>query len=502
MNFGRSLRNIFSNPGEATSRWATWLFWAGLLVLLVQFGIALVQYAHAASAALQFPYPLDYQEGPALDQVVRFIHGEALYRTDLTTPPFVISYDPPLYPLAQAPLALFFGPAYWYGRALSLLGSLLAALFVGLTLHAITRDWIGASIGGLTLLVYPYLLYGSLLTRPDTLALAFSLAGIFVIVRKPERKSNLALAALLFTLAVAARQSYYLAAPLAALAWLAHKRLLRQAAWLAGLTIAFWLVAALAANLLTHGGLYFTLVEANVAPFSWKAVTAAFSRFLPDTYFLFLGAIMYLIVEPISDRSPVWPLVLSYLFGALVSTVLASGRTSSTNASFYELAAACALAAGAIISWVRGTVWVKVFLVLVLAAQIGDLASWAQTSFIPLVTAKVADQRELVQVDQMVRSADGLVLADEYAGMLPLAGKPVLFQPVEFKLLHEMVGWDDQPIIDQINQKAYRYIMVYIPTDNGQYLTERWSPDIREALYASYHSVDTLGSVYIYAPKP
>ena len=38
--------------------------------LLVQLAIALFEYAQLATAAVVFPFPLDYSEGPVLDQVI------------------------------------------------------------------------------------------------------------------------------------------------------------------------------------------------------------------------------------------------------------------------------------------------------------------------------------------------------------------------------------------------------------------------------------------------
>jgi hypothetical protein len=146
--------------------------------------------------------------------------------------------------------------------------------------------------------------------------------------------------------------------------------------------------------------------------------------------------------------------------------------------------------------------WFKILLVLILATQIGGLVNWSRSEIAPLVAEKAIAQNEVAELNRLVKQADGLVLADEYAGLIPLAGKPLLFQPIEFKMLNEAGLWGNQPVIEQINKKTYRYILLYIPIDHPQYVTERWSPEIRNAIYANYQNVDTLASVYIYAPKP
>jgi 4-amino-4-deoxy-L-arabinose transferase-like glycosyltransferase len=205
------------------------LFAVASLALLIQLGSALSEYAHYAQAALTFPFPLDYGEGPLLDQTLRLARSEAIYRNDFSTPPYTISNYPPLFPLIQVPFAWVFGPAFWYGRAISLLGAISAALFIGLTLYTLTGDRIAAGIGGMTLLAFPYILHWSAFNRVDSLALGLSWAGLFAVVRWPERRKGLLLAGLLFTAAIYTRQTYAMAAPLAAIAWLIQVKQGRRA---------------------------------------------------------------------------------------------------------------------------------------------------------------------------------------------------------------------------------------------------------------------------------
>src|SRR5262249_26461972 len=138
----------------------TQILWLGVLaaaaVLLWALARAEWLFVQRDWAAITFPYPLDYGEGPLLDQAARLARFENIYRNDLTVPPYTIANYPPLFPLMQAPLVLAFGPAFWYGRAISALGILAAALFIGLTLHVLTRDRLAALLGGLMLPAFPY----------------------------------------------------------------------------------------------------------------------------------------------------------------------------------------------------------------------------------------------------------------------------------------------------------------------------------------------------------
>jgi hypothetical protein len=152
-----------------------------LLLLAARLGISLFEYARLAGAALAFPFPLDYGEGPLLDQTLRLAQFENIYRDSFASPPYTVSNYPPLFQLIQVPFAWIVGPAFWYGRLISIMSAVIAAGLIGLILNTLTGDRIAAAIGGLTMLTFPYLL-GSILNRVDALALALSLGGLYAAV--------------------------------------------------------------------------------------------------------------------------------------------------------------------------------------------------------------------------------------------------------------------------------------------------------------------------------
>jgi len=81
------------------------LFILALLLLVARLGISLFEYARLAKAALVFPFPLDYGEGPILDQTLRLAHFENIYRNSFASPPYTVSNYPPLFQLIQVPWA-------------------------------------------------------------------------------------------------------------------------------------------------------------------------------------------------------------------------------------------------------------------------------------------------------------------------------------------------------------------------------------------------------------
>ena len=113
-------RSLRAGLSRAAARLA-----GGLLVLSLLRGLWLL--ATTDARAIAFPYPVDYGEGQLLYQVMRLSRFEGIYPPLSGQLPHTIANYPPVYPLLQVPLAWLFGPALWYGRALSLLGALATA---------------------------------------------------------------------------------------------------------------------------------------------------------------------------------------------------------------------------------------------------------------------------------------------------------------------------------------------------------------------------------------
>ena len=124
-----------------------------LLVLSLLRGFWLL--ATTDARAIAFPYPVDYGEGQLLDQVMRLSRFEGIYPPLSAQLPHNIANYPPVYPLLQVPLAWLFGPALWYGRALSLLGALATAALIGRVLLVTTGDRFASLVAGGTYSPFP-----------------------------------------------------------------------------------------------------------------------------------------------------------------------------------------------------------------------------------------------------------------------------------------------------------------------------------------------------------
>ena len=121
--------------------------------------------------------------------------------------------------------------------------------------------------------------------------------------------------------------------------------------------------------------------------------------------------------------------------------------------------------------------------------------------FLPLVRNKVVDEAEVAQLAHMVREADGPVLGDEYMGLAPLAGQPIIYQPFEFAQLQSAGLWSPDPLIDAIEQKDFPIIVLYEPSFGPPMIVSRWTPEIRDAIWRNYHSIENLAEAWVYVPN-
>ena len=470
-----------------------------LLLLGARLGISLFAYARLAGAALAFPFPLDYGEGPILDQTLRLAQFETIYRGSFASPPYTVSNYPPLFQLIQVPFVWFVGPALWYGRLISIMSAVITAVLIGLILNTLTGDRIAAAIGGLTMLTFPYFIQGSVLSRVDALALALSLGGLYATVRWPSHRPGPWVAGLLFTAAAFTNPRYALVAPLTAFVWLWHLGRRSQAFRLAAIVTGSCLGLFLSLNLITQGGFYLNIVQANLTTFSWDTVAGYLFNLYLNAGFLVIGCLLFFVIERMGAATRSWPLVMPYCLGAAFMTLTAGMGNASVN-DLFEIVAALCLASGAFIAWAGESYWLKALLVFMLAVQINVLIDWSREDYIPALMNKVTDTREVQQLAQYVQEAQGPLLADEHMGLLPLHGRRVYFQPVEYKQLQAANLWSEAPLLASIERQEFSAILLYEPRDRSA-ISIRWTQKVRNTIYANYTLEDTLARNFVYLPK-
>ena len=473
------------------------------IVLLILLGFALFQSAKFSYQILDYPYPVDYGEGPLLSQVGRLAHFANIYTSDLTQPPFSITNYPPLYMLLQVPLNWIFGPAFWYGRLISLVSMASAAAFMGLTLHALTQDSLAALTAGLLLFTIPYVKAWAPLYRIDPLALGLSWSALYLLVREDATRKRLWLVAILLTAAIYTRQSYGLAAPLAAFAWLLAHKPRRRAAILAGYVAGLGLGLFVLFNLLTHGGFFFNIITANLNDFQPAILRNYASRVLGDLPVLLgLGGLFLLLGW---HRNKAWWLAGPYLLGGLASAATI-GKIGSNVNYLLELSAGLCLAVGLAIAWLRrqryravrvqskiGWQLASLLLTVLLAGQVYRAANF-ENGYDQYLLQKTGLRLQNEILLGLISEAQGSVLTGEHMGLLALTGRTIFYQPFEMKQLSDSGIWDQTPFLNELAAGDYPLILLFRPAQE-----RRWTPEMLAVITEHYDYVNNFDQTVVYA---
>ena len=476
------------------------VFYASLILVTYELAVALIAYFNIADKALHFPFPLTYGEGPLLDQVLRLARLQHIYHADIQTPPYTLTATAPLFQLLQVPFMPAGAPTFWVGRVLSIISLIISALLISGIVYSLTKDWMAAAIGGGALFSFPHLVFGSVVNQPDTLALALSLGALLLLVCWPKRTPVIVSAALLCAAAIYTHQRYFIALPLGGFLWLWRSQARQQAVIWVALVSAISVVGFVLLNAFTAGGLLVHLVAFNT-------LTVHFVNFL-DTMlnigihsgYVLIGGALLLIVERLEQPQPVWRLVSSYGVAAFISALTVT-RANGSLSDLYEVVAAIALMAGAAIAWLgSNSRWLKMFGIVVVALQIGSLSAWSTAQYLPLFLTKTDNVRETVQLAEIVKAANGAVLADEFMGLLPINNQPILFQPFEYKQFSEAGVWNDAALIAQIERQEFKVILLY-ESSAARTISVRWTPALRKAIYAHYDKQQLLADTLVYVPK-
>lgn len=470
----------------------------GTKVMLLMFlSVAVVFFVLHVLMAVLHRYPLDYGEAPLVDQAMRLAGGQNIYRPDISSPPYVISNYPPLYVLLLVPLVKLFGPSLVAGRLVSVLCTVVAATFLALIVYAQAQDRLGAVVAGMIFLAFPYVVGWSKLARIDMLALALSIAGLYVVARWPTTRRGLVVSALLLVAAIYTRQSYALAAPLAAFVWLWTLDR-RRAIGLVALVGALSLVLFIVLNLLTQGGFFFNIVTANVNQFDTESLGRWLDGLLETSPILLVLGGAFLFLAPRRVKS--WPLMVLYLIGAFLSA-LTIGKIGSNMNYFLELSAALSLVAGTLVAWSRERPWLRAALLILLALQTGLLMqstlNWPVENLKGRIKQPAKDFKEL---DWVVESADGPVLADEFMGIMTLQNRPLYIQPFEVTQLANAGVWDQAPLLESIRRQEFPAILIHHFMRYPVYL-ERWTPEMLLAITENYAPVDFRAETIVYRPR-
>lgn len=475
---------------------AIYPYMAVVILLAVLAGAALL-FVRENWNILHYPYALDFGEGVVLDQSLRLARFETLYPNDFAAPPYIVSNYPPVFLLAQVIPAWLFGPAFWYGRLVSILSALFAALFVGLIVHALSGDRFAGLVSGATLLAVPCIVYWSGLDRIDSLALCLSTAGLYVVVRHSQNRVAIILASVLFVASIYTRQSYAIAAPCAAFIWLISGKQFKPAAWLAGISIALTLAAFLILNAVTHNGFFQNVILANAGQFDWPTAFGIIGQFILYSPLLITAALAVIsgvLIPNLSPRNRSWRLITPYLVGGFLS-LLALGKGGSNINYLYELAAGVCMVAGLVIAARRNDVIWRSNMSLLLAIQVGVMIQFTLSHY-ARGAAVTNPPAEFASLKQLIQSTDGLVIADESVDLIVLSGRSIYYEPFARRQLIDEGLWNPASFIDAIHRQDFAMILI-----QPLLAKERWTREMLGAIETDYTLDQVLAGTNVYVPR-
>jgi hypothetical protein len=270
---------------------------AAALALLLFY---LVVYIVYAVNLITFPFDYDQGEGFELVDTMLFSRGEWPYR-DTEAFPFYSSNYPPLFHVIAAPFVWLFGPAYWYGRLLSFLSTLVTAAAIAYAVHREGQQrWI-AILSGLAFLASNTVYHIGPLFRQHISMVMFETLAVVIMAgvnEIPDTRRRRRLLALGLALILAAGYTKQLAAvtALAAGLFLFIRQPRRAVVWgilaaLVGVGIFVWM------NWATGGEWWRQAILANVNELKILQTLALFGQWFGLHGFLIVPAALLVLYE-------------------------------------------------------------------------------------------------------------------------------------------------------------------------------------------------------------
>jgi 4-amino-4-deoxy-L-arabinose transferase-like glycosyltransferase len=296
------------------------------------------------------PYQLEFGEGNVLASSLRVAQGESAYPPLTTQPPYVISPYGPLLYWIEAPLVRWFGVGFGAGRLLSLLATFASGALLVLLLHLWTGSWRIALMFGALYPCLPQVRLWAATMRADPLAVALSLAGLYVVAagektRRRPLPAVLFLAVVFFLGAILLKPTLVAAPAAVFLSMVVRKE--RKAAFgfaaamVAGIVIAFfWMQHATAGAFLVH------LFGSHPEPYTLRHYLRVAAMVVREQAIPSVMLVAFVAVS-VKRRGAIWTpaLPLLYIAMALLSTFSAGMAGASAN-HFMAWGAAVCIGAG------------------------------------------------------------------------------------------------------------------------------------------------------------
>jgi hypothetical protein len=486
------------------------------LALALLFGVG--RLATHAAFALGYPYGLDYGEGTVWQQMRGIVAGVG-YAPLRLLPGFVYEY-PPLYHGIVAATAASFGlDELFAGRLVSLVATAACSLLVGLLTGAMLGAAVehrvrvaAAVIAALVFATLPVVLTWSVLMRVDTLACAFTLAGMLLASRGLVKPAAAVWAGLAFAAALYTRQTC-LPAPAAAFAVLLLAR--PRAAWLMlASAVASGLIALAVLSIATHGQFLIHILVYNINRIVWAHAAKLALVLLAGAITLAIGGIgLAEALRRIDVRD--WRTIRSRLAGDVALTtaaivvlmlvlktlmlpaILKSG--ASDNYLIDWFAALAVLAGVAAVRPVRVAIGGSgsAPAAALLLFGIGLPVQMSAPRFFPDTAAH--DAAAMARIAARIAASGKPVVSDDMV-LVMRGGQSVVWEPAIIAELGA-AGWYDERALAQRVRRGDFGFFVTSGKRGSLLFDERFNPVIADAMAARYPHVEQVGGLTLHLPE-
>lgn len=504
-------------PGSPQSdymqRVANYILLAVLLALLMGLLAKDVSSALTSATIFSHPFQLDESEGMIVAETMLLDKGVNIFDKP-TQELFVAAPYPPLYYLLTWPVQHLAGaePTFKAGRALALFSTLLVGVAIFGITRSLSRDALAGAIGAALWWSLSLVTFWGSLVKPDVLAVALGLSGLWWLVSRPPTQVWWALP---FFLAAFFTKQTAIAAAVAGTGWLLVTRP-RTGLTFGALYASGALLPILLFNWLTQGGYYYHLFTIHDLPWFSDRFTKLAAAFL-DSYGIFLIPGMLGIATAaalwLSWRVRKHPqiiqaqgglLLLLYLTMSFISTS-GAGTLGGNHNHFLEWAAASCLGLGVGTAIVRRLrLWQTritfALVALFLLFQIPSLFNtppWLKVEFNQLAPDKTEG---MINIFQYVTNNGGPAYSDNVG--LMLATRKRLWSTDPFTQTHATLlhRWDERKLVEAISRKSFSQVILRIDVFAPLGQAGDVSPAILQAVQDNY-KIDQRNVENIYVPK-
>jgi hypothetical protein len=459
------------------------------------------------------PFQFDESEGMIVAETMLLDRGTNIF--DPVGPDlFIAAPYPPVYYLLAWPFQHLLGnePSFKIGRALSLLATLVAGITIFGIAAALTRSRVGGAVGALAFWSLGLVTFWGSLVKPDMLAVALGLCGIWWLAARPQGHVWWALP--LFVLAFYTKQTS-IAAAVAGIGWLLVTGPRTGLAFGAAYASLLVIPSALL-NWVTSGGYFYHMFTLHSLPWFPERFLGFMQSLVVDYGALLLPGLLFVLVLAVAwvtGRSKTRGglrgdnRVLLLLFYTAMSAVVASGTGTlgGNHNHLLDLAAALCVGLGAGIgALLGGSSWkwqaagtVALLPAVIWLPSLFAVPLWLQVQFNQL---RPEPTEGMMNIFQYVTNNGGPAYSDNVG--LMVSTHKYLWSTDPYTQTHATYykRWDQSKLVAAIAGRDFAQIILRVDVNQPEAGAGDVSPEILQAVRDNY-KLDQRNVLNIYVPR-